>query len=86
MPLQAWITLSLLVAMFAVMAWDKLPTWVVFLGAITIAMTFGLAPPFGLVKGFSNPAFLPLLRFSQSAAGCTRRGNLTLVAAFDRPA
>jgi len=40
MPLQASLTLIVLVTMFALMVWDRLPTWVVFLGARSFIRTF----------------------------------------------
>ena len=49
MPLDAWLTLLLLVSMFALMAWDGLPAWVIFVGAIAVAMTLRLAPVAGLL-------------------------------------
>src|SRR5215469_14830951 len=79
MPLQAWLTLSLLVAMFAVMAWDKLPTWLVFLGAMTMAMTLGLAPPAGLLKGFSNAGVLTVAALFPVAAGMYSTGAISLL-------
>jgi di/tricarboxylate transporter len=79
MPLQAWITLTLLIVMFAVMAWDKLPTWVVFLGAITVAMTLGLAPPAGLLKGFSNAGVLTVAALFPIASGMYSTGAISLL-------
>lgn len=76
MPLQAWLTLALLIAMFAVMAWDKLPTWVIFVGAMTAAMTLRLAPPAGLLKGFSNPGVLTVAALFPVAAGMYSTGAL----------
>src|SRR5215469_10226790 len=79
MPLQAWLTLTLLVGMFVVMAWDKLPTWVVFIGAITIAMTLGLAPPAGLLKGFSNSGVLTVAALFPVASGMYSTGAISLL-------
>src|SRR5262252_5310276 len=79
MPLQAWLTLSLLVAMFAVMAWDKLPTWLVFLGAMTMAMTQNLAPPAGLLKGFSNAGVLTVAALFPVASGMYSTGAISLL-------
>src|SRR5271165_5244545 len=76
---QAWTTLALLVAMFAVMAWDKLPTWLVFIGAMTIAMTLRLAPPPGLLKGFSNPGVLTVAALFPVAAGMYSTGAISLL-------
>ncbi|HEX8801006.1 MAG TPA: hypothetical protein VF772_20455 [Terriglobales bacterium] len=84
--MQAWLTLSLLVAMFLVMAWDKLPTWLVFVGAITIAMTLRLAPADGLLKGFSNAGVLTVAALFPVASGMySTGGDLPVVAAPHRP-
>lgn len=79
MSLQAWLTLTLLVAMFVLMAWDKLPTWVVFLGAMTVAMTLQLAPPAGLLKGFSNSGVLTVAALFPVAAGMYSTGAISLL-------
>jgi Trk K+ transport system NAD-binding subunit len=79
MSLQAWLILGLLVAMFALMAWDKLPTWVIFLGATTVAMTLRLAPPAGLLKGFSNPGVLTVAALFPVAAGMYSTGAISLL-------
>ena len=79
MQFQAWLTLTLLIGMFAVMIWDKLPTWVVFIGAITIAMTLGLAPPAGLLKGFSNPGVLTVAALFPVASGMYSTGAISLL-------
>jgi len=79
MSLQAWITLSLLVAMFALMARDELPTWVIFVGAMTVAMTLRLAPPAGLLKGFSNSGVLTVAALFPVAAGMYSTGAISLL-------
>jgi di/tricarboxylate transporter len=79
MPVQAWLTLILLATMFAVMAWDKLPTWVVFLGAMTVAMTLQLAPPPGLLKGFSNAGVLTVAALFPVASGMYSTGAISLL-------
>jgi di/tricarboxylate transporter len=79
MPVDAWLTLILLVVMFAVMAWDKLPTWVVFLGAMTVAMTLRLAPPAGLLKGFSNAGVLTVAALFPIASGMYSTGAISLL-------
>jgi len=65
--------------MFALMAWDKLPTWVVFLGAMTVAMTLQLAPPAGLLKGFSNAGVLTVAALFPVAAGMYSTGAISLL-------
>src|SRR5215469_7505004 len=79
MPLQAWLTLSLLVAMFAVMAWDKLPTWLVFLGGMTMAITLNQASPAGLLKGFSNAGVLTVAALFPVASGMYSTGAISLL-------
>jgi di/tricarboxylate transporter len=79
MPLQAWLTLTLLIAMFAVMAWDKLPTWVVFLGAMTVAMTLQLAPTSAVLKGFSNAGVLTVAALFPVASGMYSTGAISLL-------
>ncbi len=65
--------------MFALMAWDKLPTWVVFLGAMTVAMTLQLASPAGLLKGFSNAGVLTVAALFPVAAGMYSTGAISLL-------
>ena len=79
MPLQASLTLIVLVTMFALMVWDRLPTWVVFLGAMTVAMTLQLAPAQGLLKGFSNPGVLTVAALFPVAAGMYSTGAISLL-------
>ena len=79
MSVQAWITLALLAVMFGLMAWDKLPTWVIFVGAMTAAMTLQLAPPTGLLKGFSNSGVLTVAALFPVAAGMYSTGAISLL-------
>ena len=44
MTTDAWLLVFLLTAMFALLMWGKFPTWVVFIGTLTAAMTLKLAP------------------------------------------
>ena len=79
MPAQAWLILILVVSIFALMAWDKLPPWVVFLGAITVAMTLQLAPPSGLLKGFSNAGVLTVAALFPVATGMYSTGAISIL-------
>jgi hypothetical protein len=45
MTVQAWIMLALLATMFGLLVWGRFPNWLVFMGTLTAAMTFQLAPP-----------------------------------------
>ncbi|WP_062399782.1 SLC13 family permease [Methanogenium cariaci] len=52
---DAYATLAILAVLFILLIISRLPVWVIFVGALTCAMTFGLASPDALLKGFSNP-------------------------------
>src|SRR5271157_849444 len=79
MPIQAWLALFLLVVMFAVLAWDKFPTWLVFIATLTAMMTLKLASPQGLVKGFSNTGVLTVAALFPVAAGMYATGAISLL-------
>ena len=79
MPTSAWITLALLVAMFVMLAWDKLPIWLVFIGTLTVAMTLKLAPPAALLKGYSNTGVVTVAALYPVAAGMYSTGAISLL-------
>src|SRR5271166_592430 len=79
MPIQAWITLVLLVMMFAVLAWDKFPAWLVFIATVTAMMTLKLASPQEMVKGFSNIGVLTVAALFPVAAGMYSTGAISLL-------
>ena len=79
MPIQAWLTLVLLVVMFSVLAWGKFPTWLVFAATLTAMMTLKLASPQALVKGFSNTGVLTVAALFPVAAGMYATGAISLL-------
>src|SRR5271157_1236458 len=79
MSIEAWLTLALLVVMFAVLAWDKFPTWLVFIATLTVMMTLKLAAPAALVKGFSNTGVLTVAALFPVAAGMYATGAISLL-------
>jgi len=79
MPIQAWLTLVLLAAMFAVLAWGKFPTWLVFIATLTAMMTLKLASPQALVKGFGNVGVLTVASLFSVAAGMYSTGAISLL-------
>src|SRR5271157_1020233 len=79
MSIEAWLTLALLVVMFAVLAWDKFPTWLVFFATLTAMMTLKLAAPAALVKGFSNIGVLTVAALFPVAAGMYSTGAISLL-------
>src|SRR5262245_16374736 len=74
-----WTTLVLLIALFAVLVWNKLPAWLVFVGTLTVAMTLKLAAPAALLKGFSNSGVITVAALYPVAAGMYATGAITLL-------
>jgi di/tricarboxylate transporter len=79
MPLQAWMTLGILALMFALLIWDRLPAWLVFMGTLTAAMTLKLASPEALLKGFSNTGVVTVAALFPVAAGMYATGAISLL-------
>src|SRR6185295_6129381 len=79
MTAAAWITLGILVVMFVLLVWDKLPIWLVFIGAITVAMTLRIAAPAALLKGYSNTGVITVAALYPVAAGMYATGAISLV-------
>src|ERR1044071_7424754 len=79
MTTPAWITLLLLVVMFVMLVWNKLPIWLVFIGTLTAAMTVRLAPPEALLKGYSNAGVITVAALYPVAAGMYATGAISLL-------
>jgi di/tricarboxylate transporter len=79
MTLQAWIMLGILLVMFALLVWDKFPSWLVFMGTLTASMTFQLAPPDALLKGFGNIGVVTVAALFPVAAGMYSTGAISLL-------
>src|SRR5262249_39743279 len=75
----AWTTLALLIALFALLIWNKLPAWLVFVGVLTVAMTLKLAPAAALLKGFSNTGVITVAALYPVAAGMYATGAISLL-------
>lgn len=79
MPSQAWVTLGILVVMFALLIWDRLPAWLVFVGTLTAAMTLKLASADAPLKGFSNTGVMTVAVLFPVAAGMYATGAISLL-------
>jgi di/tricarboxylate transporter len=79
MPLSAWIMLTLLGAMFVVLFVTKIPPAAVFLGVLTICLTFHLGPEAGLLSGFSNSSVLTVAVLFVVADGMYSTGAVNRV-------
>lgn len=79
MTIAAWTTLALLVAMFLLLVWNRLPIWFVFIATLTAAMTLRLAPPAALIKGYSNTGVITVAALYPVAAGMYATGAISLL-------
>ena len=79
MTTAGWITLGLLIATIGFLVWNKLPIWLVFVGAITVAMTLRLASPSDLLKGYSNTGVVTVAVLYPVAAGMYATGAISLL-------
>lgn len=79
MTTAAWTTLVLLVLMFLLLVWNKLPIWLIFIGTLTVAMTLRLAPAAALLKGYSNTGVVTVAALYPVAAGMYATGAISLL-------
>jgi len=79
MAFDAWLTLAILVATFATLVASKLPPVTIFLGALTLCITFGLAPIERCLAGFANPGVITIGALFMVAAGMYSTGSITLL-------
>ena len=79
MTVDAYITIAILVVTFVLLIKTKIPPPAVFLGALTVAMTFNLAPLDELLKGFRNSGMITVGVLFMVAAGMYSTGAITLV-------
>jgi di/tricarboxylate transporter len=79
MPSHAWVMLGILAVMFALLIWDRLPAWLVFVGTLTAAMTLKLASAEALLRGFSNIGVLTVAALFPVAAGMYATGAISLL-------
>ncbi|UCD31360.1 MAG: hypothetical protein JSV38_11210 [Desulfobacterales bacterium] len=81
MTTDAYITIAILVLTFGLLIRIKLPPVLIFLGALTLTITFRLAPLKESLKGFSNPGVLTIGALFMVAAGMYSTGAIGLEAA-----
>jgi di/tricarboxylate transporter len=76
---EAWLMLGILAAMFGLLIWNKLPTWMVFLGTFTVCMTLRLAPAQDMLNGFANSGVVTVAALYPVAAAMYSTGAITLL-------
>ena len=80
MTFESWLMLGILIVMFGFLVWNKLPAWIVFVGALAVTMTLQLAPQGELLLGFANPGVATVGVLFPVAAGMYATGAITLIA------
>lgn len=76
---DAYATMALLAVLLVLLIGTKFPVWILFLGAVTTAMTFGLASPESLLKGFSNVGVLSVAVLFMVAYGMYSTGAIIII-------
>ena len=79
MTIDQYITIAILALTFALLIKSKIPPVAVFVGALTLTITFRLAPLDQSLKGFSNSGMLTVGALLMVAAGMYRTGAITLI-------
>jgi di/tricarboxylate transporter len=79
MTFDAWLTLAILAATFAALIATRLQAVTIFLGALTLCITFGLAPIERCLAGFANPGVMTIGALFMVAAGMYSTGAITLL-------
>ena len=79
MPISAWVMLVLVMGMFVVLFATRIPPAAVFLGVLTICLTFHLGPTDGLLSGFANAGVLTVGVLFVVAAGMYATGAVNRV-------
>jgi len=75
----AYLTLAILLGVFGLLLATRVPPVAVFLGALTLCLTFGLAPVEEMLRGFANPGVLTIGVLFMVAAGMYRTGAINLL-------
>jgi di/tricarboxylate transporter len=76
---DAWLTLAVIGVLFALLIWDRLPTWSVFAGVLAAILTLGLAPENEVLGGFANSGVLSVVVLFVVAEGMYRTGAISLI-------
>jgi len=78
-PIDAYLTLAVIVMTFLLLVRTTIPAAAIFFGALAAAMTLRLAPPADLLKGFSNQGTLTVGVLYIVAAGMYATGAINLI-------
>jgi di/tricarboxylate transporter len=79
MSIDAYVTITILALTFGLLIKTKLPPVAIFVGALALTMTFGLAPMDQLLDGFANSGVLTIGALFMVAAGMYSTGAITMI-------
>jgi di/tricarboxylate transporter len=79
MSIDAYLTLAILALTFVLLIKTRIPPVAIFLGALTLTITFRLAPLEQSLKGFANSGMMTIGVLYMIAAGMYRTGAITLI-------
>ena len=79
MTFESWLMVAILGSAFGLLIFTRLSPAAVFLGALTLTITFKLAPLEASLKGFSNPGVLTIGALFMIAAGMYSTGAITMI-------
>lgn len=87
MSFDAWVTVTVLTALFAALAFSRAPTDLLILGALTLLFVFGVIGIQDALSGFSNEGMITVAVLYVVVAGLQESGGLGLFAPylFGRP-
>jgi len=77
--IEIYITIAILALTFGLLIFSKLPPAAIFVGALTLTITFKLAPLADSLKGFNNPGVLTVGALFMIAAGMYSTGAISIL-------
>ena len=77
--METYLTIAILASTFGLLIFTKMSPATIFVGALTLSITFGLAPLEASLKGFSNPGVLTIGALFMIAAGMYSTGAINII-------
>ncbi|MBW1750539.1 MAG: SLC13 family permease [Deltaproteobacteria bacterium] len=77
--IEMYLTIGILALTFGLLIFSKLPPAAIFVGALTLTITFKLAPLADSLKGFNNPGVLTVGALFMIAAGMYSTGAISIL-------
>ena len=77
--IEIYLTIAILALTFGLLIFSKLPPAAIFVGALTLTITFKLAPLENSLKGFNNPGVLTVGALFMIAAGMYSTGAISIL-------